>query len=62
MIGAYDGLCKEVNKQSPVGPPDGVERRSADRPWTGPKAAEKVEEAAAPAPQRKAATAGGDQE
>jgi len=46
--------------------PGGTEHRSADRPWTGPKAAEKsqkVEEAAAPAAsKRKAATAAGDQE
>ena len=37
MIGAYDGLRAEVEQQSASGPTDGIERRSADRPWTAPK-------------------------
>ena len=40
MIGAYDGLRAEVEQQSAAVPPDGVERRSADRPWASPQSVE----------------------
>ena len=44
-------------------PTGGVERRSADRPWSGAQQSDAAEEVvAASVPQRKAATNGGDQE
>ena len=63
MIGFFtieDGTMESmVNTKSPAA---SAERRTADRPWTGPKTAETSEPVATPAPQMKKAAVGDDDE
>jgi hypothetical protein len=57
-----DGSSKSAQTVSKEPPAGGVERRSAERPWSAPSKASVADEVAAPAPQKKAAVNGNDQE